>query len=451
MRDQQTIFITSFHPLIMRNILATPILDYLLEKNVRVVVFAPEKTKFYFEWEFESRGVIVESVSRALSWQDRLFRYLSLAALNTRALAIKRKTELEGSGTWLAPILGRSRVLRAFVRALERRLMPRDRFAVFIERYRPSAVFATDVQHANDVRLLHEARARRIPAVGMVRSWDNLTSKGFIRVIPDILLVNNEVVREEAIRLHDIPADQIRVVGIPHYDAYLTNRRSSREEFFKRISGDPAKRLIVFAPTGDRYLSNNDVDPGILAALREYAPRDCQILVRLPPHDSVASLEKLASDARVIIERPAPPYATVNPRKIEFDFEMDRHLADTLAHASLVISGPSTIAIDAAFFDAPIILAAFDGFAVRPYRESVRRYFDYEHHQPILASGGARIARTVAEFRRYLNEYLAHPELDHAGRKKIVATECWRVDGRSSHRVAEALLGAMGNLGEKSE
>ena len=113
MRDQQTIFITSFHPLIMRNILATPILDYLLEKNVRVVVFAPEKTKFYFEWEFESRGVIVESVSRALSWQDRLFRYLSLAALNTRALAIKRKTELEGSGTWLAPILGRSRVLRA--------------------------------------------------------------------------------------------------------------------------------------------------------------------------------------------------------------------------------------------------------------------------------------------------------------------------------------------------
>src|SRR3989344_3603290 len=86
----------------------------------------------------------------------------------------------------------------------------------------------------------------------------------------------------------------------------------------------------------------------------------------------------------------------------------------------------------------------------RPYRESFRRYFDYEHHQPILASGGARVARTVAEFRQYLKEYLANPELDRAGRKKIVATECWRIDGRSSHRVAEALLAAMGHRGEKS-
>jgi len=434
----------------MRNILATPVLDELLEKNVRVVVFAPEKTKFYFEWEFGSRGVIVESVSRAPTWQDRLFRYFSLAALNTRALAIKRKTELDGRGTWLAPILGRSRILRAFVRILERRLMPRNRFSDFFEKYQPTAVFVTDVQSANDVRLLHEAKARGIPAVGMVRSWDNLTSKGFIRVIPDMLLVNNDVVREEAVRLHDVPADRIRVVGIPHYDAYITNRRSSREEFFKRISGDPAKRLIVFAPTGDRYLAENTVDLDVVAILREYAPHDCQILVRLPPHDHVASLETLASDDRVIIERPAPPYATVNPRKVEFDFEMDRHLADTLAHASLVISGPSTIAIDAAVFDTPIILTAFDGFAARPYRESVRRYFDYEHHQPILASGGARVARTVAEFRQYLKEYLANPELDRAGRKKIVATECWRIDGRSSHRVAEALLAAMGHRGEKS-
>lgn len=450
MSNQPTIFITSFHPLIMRNILATPILDELLEAGVRVVVFAPEKTKFYFEWEFGAQGVIAESVGRARSRREHLFRYLSLAALDTRALAIKRMTELGGSGRWLAPVLGRSRALRAGVRALVRRAMPGDRFAACFERYQPAAVFATDVQHANDVRLLHEARARGIPALGMVRSWDNLTSKGLIPVLPDILLVNNEIVREEAIRLHDVPAERIRVVGIPHYDAYVAGRRSPREAFFRRIGGDPAKRLIVFTPTGDRYLAQNTVDADIVAILRERAPADCQILVRLPPHDHVASLENVASDDRVIIERPAPPYATINPRKVEFDFEMDRHLADTLAHACLVVSGPSTIAIDAAVFDRPVILAAFDGFAVRPYRESVRRYFDYEHHQPVLASGGVRVARSVAEFVEHLNAYLAHPELDRAGRKQIVATECWRMDGRSSHRVAEALFAAMGMPGAPS-
>ena len=434
----KTLFITSFHPLISRNILATPILDLLLRAgDIRIVVLVPQQKAFFFEDEFRRPGVIIEGVERRLTRLDAIFRYLFLALLATRSIVIKRKTELESSGQWLTYLIGGSGFWRRTIRRVDRWLTPRDRFRALIARYRPDLVFATDVQNESDVRLMHEARGWGIPVVGMVRSWDNLTSKGIIRVLPDLLLVNNELVKREAVTLDDMPEGRIEVVGIPHYDFYVTEPRASREEFFRRIGADPAKRLILFTPTGDRYLRENIVDREILELLRDEAPQDSQFLLRYPPQDTV-NLEGFVNDGRVLFDR-----ATTHgfsPRNTELTREADRHLADTLAHSVLVVSGPSTISIDAAVFDRPVILTAFDGKRIRPYYESVRRYFDYEHQQPIIASGGVQLCRGVDEFRQALAAYLKDPAKDHDGRERMVREQCWHMDGRSSQRVCEALL-----------
>ena len=39
---------------------------------------------------------------------------------------------------------------------------------------------------------IHAARSMGIPTIGYVNSWDNLTSKGTIHVLPDQLIVWNE-------------------------------------------------------------------------------------------------------------------------------------------------------------------------------------------------------------------------------------------------------------------
>lgn len=436
----KTIFISSFHILISRNIIGAPFLDLLLaQRDIRVVLIVPDQKKQFFERTFRRERLIVEGVPRGLNRRDGTLRYLSLASSRTRSLAIKRATELGGSGTWLAWLIGRA-WFRPVLRLLNRWGTPRGRFGPLLDRYRPDVVFATDVQNENDVRLMTEARDRGIRVLGMVRSWDNLTCKGTLRIIPDVLAVNNDIVREEAVRLHGVPRGRIAVVGVPHYDRY-PKFAHSREEFSKAVGLDPEKRFVVFAPTGDRYLAENRVDQTAIELAARALPRNFQLLVRLPPSDSV-TLAGLNIAPNVVIHRPGQQLSRESAMfKInELSPEDDEVLRDTLAYGELVITGPSTMAIDAAVFDKPVILVAFDGAGDGGYYGSVRRYYDYDHWRPVIPTGGVRVAKHPDEFRDLIHQYLAHPEHDRAGRAEIVRRECFRLDGASSQRLVDALL-----------
>lgn len=440
----KTIFITSFHVLISRNILATPLLELLGQGGVEVVLLVPDGKREFFVRQFAGPGVRVEGVPTGLVRRDALLRYFALAGLATRTLAIKRKTEMGGSGEWAATLAGNRGVTRCLVRRASSLLTPRRRFSTLFEQYRPALVFATDVQNENDVRLLHEAHDRGTKTVGMVRSWDNLTAKGLIRFIPELLIVNNDIIKAEAVRLHAVPAALIRVVGIPHYDRYPAPAHP-REEFSRRLGLDPAKPFLVYAPTGDRYLAKNRVDREVIRIIAAALPPDFELLVRMPPTDS-ANLEAVIPP-HVIVHRPGT-HLSSQPgvfKLSELTRDDDDLLRDTLAYGDLVVAGPSTIVVDAAVFDTPIILVGFDGDAAPPYYESIRRYWDYDHLGPILSSGGARLARSAEELRTWLGRYLGHPSYDRTGRERIRLEQCARLDGRSSQRLAEVLLETLRN------
>jgi CDP-glycerol glycerophosphotransferase (TagB/SpsB family) len=124
---------------------------------------------------------------------------------------------------------------------------------------------------------------------------------------------------------------------------------------------------------------------------------------------------------------------------LEDDME---HLANSLYHAAVVITTTSTISIDAARFDKPIINMAFDGWEKRPFHKSVRRKFTrhHAHYQPIVKSGGVYIVNTFDEMPAAINRYLEHPEYEQEGRARIVREQCQFTDGKSGERIGKALL-----------
>ena len=438
----KTILISSFHPFISRNILATELLGILTRQGVRVVVLIPKKKEAYFQEEFAQwirAGVTFEPVVTNPSWRDRFINYLALSALQTRSLRLKRETEMRGRGKWANPILS-SALGKHMVRTLHLLMTPRGTFDSIFKRYEPRTVFITDVNSLFDMRLAHDARNRHIAVLGMVRSWDNLTAKGYLRMVPDKLLVHSETEKEEAINLHGVPPRNIEIVGIPHYDRYVQREAVGRDAFFKQLGIPLNKRLVLFTPTGDRYLTENTIDLDIVRFLDKELPEDCHILVRLPPTDTVHSLERFQG-SRVTIERPSTRFKTF--KNIELAPGDDEHLADTLSWSDLVITGPSTICIDAAFFDKPVILVAYDGKSNRSYLTGLRRYYDYNHWDPILKSGGAWMVESEDAFRAALKAYLRDPELHATGRQHIVLKEAYKRDGKATERLAEELLSAL--------
>ncbi len=432
----KTIFISSFHPLISRNILATPVLKHLLSAgDVRVIILTPERSCDYIKEEYGGENIIVEGIDMTVSKRDIWMRHMALSALATKSVAIKRRADMERRGEYFAFVLG-TRLGHRFVRGTSRLITPRGTFSRLFEKYRPSVVFSTDVQSDFDVRLMHEAKRRSVRLLGMVRSWDNLTIKGLLRVIPEVLVVNNQLTRDDAVKYHEVSVGSIRVVGIPHYDAYMGNKTCERTGILSEIPSK-TKRIILYVATGDRYINHNSVDCEVLEMLAASLNSDESIVVRLPIADTVNCLGA-KKYAHVYFDQVDKNRFT-RRKFVEISKEDDTHLQNLLRCCDIVVTGPSTMCVDAAIFDKPIILVGFNGKGQRTYYNSIARYYDYNHFEPILQSKGVWYVEGEKELKDAVKDYRNDSSLDASGRKKIVVEQTEGLSGKASVLLAQTI------------
>ncbi len=445
----KTIFISSFHQLVSRNILATRLLDLLLGGgNTRVVLFVPSDKQGFFQNEFGRNGVVIEGVPRTFTKRDIFFRYLALSVIDTKALEVIRKTEFDRLSSRIMRLLGKRRLGQNIIRRMDDFSTPRGRFTEFFDKYQPALVFSTDMQNENDVRLMHEAKDHNVAVVATVRSWDNFTTKGILRVIPRTLIVPNEIVKREAATLSFVPEERIVPVGIPHYDRYIAakiqsaksknqnNSQSvlSREEFCRKYGLDPTKKIILFSPIGNRFIRNNLLDKLVLETL---SALDVNVLVRIPPSDYVTLDGFKSKKAQVAFDISGA--GSEKDRKLnEVSREDDDRLIEELTHCDAVVTGQSTITIDASVFNKPVVIIYFDQ-EDRSYWESVRRYYDSEYYRPVADSGGVRFAKNPKELNTLVWRYLENPRLDEEGRRRIASEQAYKLDGKATERLASVL------------
>jgi hypothetical protein len=123
-------------------------------------------------------------------------------------------------GKWL---LGRRLTLRAWrwVEALSR---PSPTVLRVLEEIKPDVlVVSPTVWPKNPVEAdyIRAAKSLGIRTVGYLNSWDNLTSKGTVHVVPDAYIVWNEALAGEAVGIHCLPKKVIKVTGAPHLDRFF--------------------------------------------------------------------------------------------------------------------------------------------------------------------------------------------------------------------------------------
>ena len=78
-------------------------------------------------------------------------------------------------------------------------------------------------------------------------SWDNLTNKGRVQLVPDRVVLWNDFQKHEAVEMHDIPAERIVVTGAQLYDEWFARKPTRDYETFCRTFGfDPSKPMILY-------------------------------------------------------------------------------------------------------------------------------------------------------------------------------------------------------------
>ena len=444
MEKQKTIFITSFFGLIARNILATDFLNILKsDDNLNIIILAPLDKLDLYRKKFNFPRVSFEGCELENN-PCALDRFLSAVFLNfsdTQTKKIHRLVELKNGGGhirffyhWFLGKISLFKCLRVLLRGVDFLLLSsRGNFSSrLFDKYKPSLVFTTDIFQPGDIIVAREAQKKGVKVVGMVRSWDNITSKGLNRFVPRNLAVNTPDIKKEAIKYLDVQKDKIEVVGIPHYDVYLNEKRVSKEILFNSLGLNVEKKTIFFAPPSVIYSGNDPIAEAVVGALKNL---DAQILLRLyiVGDANLGSIKPVYG--KVAIDR---PIAGKDFNSADLTAE-GSHLADLLYHSDVVITFASTLAIDALLFDKPVVFIGFDA-EPKLYWRSLRRFYDYDHQRLIVESNGVKLARNRTEMLEFVNKYISNPELDSPDRQRIRGKRCWKLDGKSGERLANFIL-----------
>jgi hypothetical protein len=446
---KKTILITVFQSFIARTILGTDALrDLVADPDLHIVLLAPDYKAEYYRGLFSGLpNVTVEPVPLTVHGATLSTRMQRLAIWFLPTYFVRYNLEyLREGGAWgkylLASVLNRIfapiRSVRALFRHLDHAVSDTVWFDGIIGKYRPALVFSPDIFHHTDAHFLWAAKKANVATLGMVRSWDCPTNKNLLRVICDRTLANNEQVKEELTRFHDVPAASIEVVGFAQYDAYADPAPIGREEFCKKMGIDPAKRILLFAPGGKKI---TDIDWQYAQVLKEAVaagnlPADLQVLVRNHPQGP-ADMSRFVGDPLFIDDRPGIVHGG-NYRAAEMDASAVQHAIDSCANCDVAVTVNTSFGLDLAILDRPHIITAFDGFEQRPWLHAVARLHQEDNMKAFIATGAAKVARSAQELVQYISAYLEDPKLDAAGRERARRITLWRLDGGAGQRIAQA-------------
>jgi len=279
-----------------------------------------------------------------------------------------------------------------------------------------------------------------IPVINEIMSFDNLTSKTN-HMVYDYYLVWNQGMQDQLLRFYpQVKPNQISITGTPQFDFHLRQDCNwKRDETLERLGLPPGAKYFLYA-AGSASLT--PAEPALVTRLAERMQANdllhgYWLVVRLHPRDDWSRWEPVRSVSnRLVLSKPwGAESGVVYPAMAD-----QARLTSSLAHAKACINIASTVSLDAAILDRPVIGIRFDQEPDAP-REILYEEFDTDHYRPLVESGGLRLAYTWEDLFILMIEAIKNPERDKEERLHMVSKECGMVDGKAAERVACALLG----------
>lgn len=454
--QQKTLFLSIYNGIRAKNFFHTDIYRELVrDPRVRMVIVVPSSKAAYYRETFPKSNVIFEPLDIVSEpWFGRFLAEIAFNSFGTITIKFKQKLEY-----WryhklfrylckraINIILGPLTSVRRVIRWLDGFVAIDSEVAALLDTYKPDMVLAPDIVFPLDRIFLRAAKRKGYFVVGLTRSWDNLTSKGVIQILPDKLILHTDRMRTQAVALVGMPARDIVVTGPPDFDKYFRPPAITKEDFCKGLGIPTDRRLILFAPFYDEYTGSAIIMiNALLRAVEEgILPHNVHFLIRYRPATPEIPAELFAGSDHYTITKPCSMYFKVKNRAQAptKDWEFSPDDAELLFHSiifsDMMINTFSTIAIDAAAVDKPVIGVRFDADSTCPAKNSVLKIPDaHDHYRELERTGGVRLAHDMNELIQAINHYLVHPESDREGRARMLKEQIQFTDGLNGKRAAD--------------
>ena len=439
----KTIFLVIPRRISVRYILSSDFWNELKKvSDIRIIILTSiDDVKFVKE--FSASNIIVEHIPMR-DGKENLFERLNralrsyLGSICFDLETLNAKAKMNGKVIWLAyrclvkmarPFL----FLRGWLRWLDVyffSLLFDKKYEKLFYFYKPDLVFVHSVQELTAVPITRIANRKKVPSIGVVLSWDNVTNKGEIYARCDQVVVWNEIEKRQVINYHDYQEKDVFVTGTPQFDFFVkyNSEIPSKNEFFEKLGLDKSKKLILYTTVPERIGGDNEIKAITViheAIINRNLTMPAQLLVRIYTKDDPSRYQGLAKLSDLILYDPGKDNQSLSYAEVDKHFFIQ--LAAMIKYADAVVNIASTTSIDAAIFNRPVINVAMDW---------QRYWYETSHYKHLVNTGGVKIANNFNELIMGINQYLENYLLDENGRKRIVSEICYKVDGQRGRELA---------------
>ncbi|MBI4119969.1 MAG: CDP-glycerol glycerophosphotransferase family protein [Parcubacteria group bacterium] len=451
----KTVFLVIPNPVITSDILRTRYIEYLASKY-RVIVVNP----FFGEGAAKKMGYFVSPATEYIKWKLehpsfwdilKLFRISLIGEfdyLSAVQFFYRRPNFRNNRRRRFLRMLGRpfSAFLTAdFFTNLEKLLLPRSVFfESLLKKYNPALLItATPGFDPMEAEVIICAKRAGLTTAAIDFSWDNLTTNCKHIRRTDYLIVWNDIVRDEAIRIHHYDRSKIFTAGVLKFDHYFRNQSGelSREDFLTSRNLNPANKTIVFATKPRIYGEQIEHIRAVIKA-REAGQFGQTLNILIRPHilDDPKFYQEFLSFDNVYVDCPGKRLILENgtpSSAMEMDQEDLVNLKHILKYGDVHLQYGSTLALEAAVFDRPVVNIGF--LKTMLHNESYR----IDHYWPVIKSGAAPLAKDMGELVGWINKYLNQPSLHRENRAGLVAAYIPFQDGLAYQRSVQFLDGIL--------
>lgn len=477
-RMQRKVFISADHGLAVVYFLQSDVVPALLSQGVEVIFLTDDGLKEQINQRFGQDGLVVEglrfkqahefaeNVSPSEQWWLNFLRRVgSSNRINVEAMTSHvEQVAVEASGIrrqvmplmrGIIGILRRSRMARQALVKRQNHFSP-GLYTDLFEKYKPDLVVASTPGWRLDRYLLRQAAGLNIPTAAVVVGWDNPSSYSLPGAPVNWITCWSEIQKEELVSGSDWDENRIHVGGIPSYDGYFNKKWvMPRKDYFRLHNLDPKRKLLSYACSFITFSPNyQNIESLARLVSGDMLSKPAQLLIRLHPNHFMNEPLYIGEREHIRqLARQLPHVHVVEPVPLggELGYYSGEDMPEKtsmMVHSDIFLTVYSTMVVEAAIHDRPIISVCFDapGGWNKPGKFSLplSKIGDWPTHQRFRQAGAGKVAYVESELRETINAYLAQPQLDREQRQAFIRKECTFTDGSAGRRTGEFLFSVIG-------
>lgn len=432
------------YPLCIRNFIHSGLFHELTTKGYSIHILSPYAVEsFTDEWGHVYPNTHVPTVgwdewgTPLIEGTGLLFRLLVSFRIrgysieypngSLQTMELAKPNSLVWFFSWMmVMIFPRKSKARRWLRSIYDGICPTNQvIASFFEREKPDLLITATMGHLPmDFFSLTYARKHKTKMMCILLSWDNLYSRGPVYKHPDLLLVWSQVMKRQALAVHQFSENQVKVAGPLQFVNYAeplsdSERKAVRDKF--SLSANDRYILFVCGARTPQY-DMEDIEE--LVRIRDHSEyKDHKIIVR--PHPQVDGSKYDPVKGKVLVDYSPSLIKVDNPGGLFKKSEV-RHMAALLSEAEYVVSSWGTTALlEACIFDRKVV--QLNWFASVPHQDAwqinaVKNFQKYYHMLEFDEYQGRLVSNAPNDLVSKFNE-LNTRETFFAGNRRRIRTD----------------------------